>query len=437
MKRDRGAARMLVLMLGLLLILSGRPTIARSQQQQPEYTPAEYNAYTAAAKEASPQQRIKLLDDFIAKFPKSALMPYVYQTYYTTYNQLRDYQKTVDYADKLLAYGDKIDLATRLQALYTRALAFSLSFNEKDPNAADQAKRAHDAALEGLKVLGQIPKPPSMTDEQFTEQKKTPAALFNYTAGFAALQLKDYKAAEDSFKAALANNPKDPITYFRLGVTYLQENPPQSMDGFWALARSVALKGPGEAQVRDYLRKRLLAYQQPGCDNLIDSQMNELIQLAGSAEQRPASFTIPSADDLTKERQTGDVLADLKGGGDKAKLAWLSFCGSEFPEVAAKVIDVTPGTDAVVLRVYRGATPEETEAATTANMEVKVEGQPEAARLQKDDAVLFSGTLVGYDPEPFMLHWDKAKINPEYIPPEKPEPGKRRPRRLPPKRPGA
>jgi tetratricopeptide (TPR) repeat protein len=433
----RGCLAASVLVLGVLISLIGAPALAQSQQQQPEYTPAEYNAYTAAAKEANLQQRVKLLDDFVTKFPKSALLPYAYQTYYAAYNQLRDYPKTVEYADKLLAYGDKIDLATRLQALFTRAVAFSLSFNEKDPNAADQARRSRDAALEGLKVLGQIPKPQNLTDEQFAEQKKAPAALFNYTAGFAALQLKDYKAAEDSFKAALANNPKDPLSYFRLGVAYLQENPPQTMDGFWALARAVALKGPSEAQVRDYLRKRLLIYQQPGCDNLIDTQMNELIQLASSTEQRPVTFTIASADDLTKERQTGDVLADLKAGGDKAKLAWLAFCGSEFPEVVAKVIDVTPGQDAVVLRVYRGATPEETEAATAANMEVKVEGQPEAARLQKDDAVRFSGTLVGYDPEPFLLHWNKAKVNAEDIPPEKPEPGRRRPRRLPPKRPGA
>jgi hypothetical protein len=51
---------------------------------------------------------------------------------------------------------------------------------------------------------------------------------------------------------------------------------------------------------------------------------------------------------------------------------------------------------------------------------VKVVGQPEAARVEKDSAVHFTGTLTSYDPEPtFFLHWEKAKIKEEDIPKEK------------------
>ncbi|MGH9681846.1 MAG: hypothetical protein ACRD4Y_18005, partial [Candidatus Acidiferrales bacterium] len=86
--------------------------------------------------------------------------------------------------------------------------------------------------------------------------------------------------------------------------------------------------------------------------------------------------------------------------------------------------------DNVTLSVFRGATPEEIEAATEPNMTVKVVGQPEASRLQKDDVVRFTGTLTGYTQTPFMLTWDKAKINPEDIPSEK-TPGKRPGRKAP------
>jgi len=42
---------------------------------------------------------------------------------------------------------------------------------------------------------------------------------------------------------------------------------------------------------------------------------------------------------------------------------------------------------------------------------------------------------VSYDPDPaFMLHWDKAKVNPEDIPAEKG--GKRTPHKVAPKSPG-
>jgi hypothetical protein len=159
--------------------------------------------------------------------------------------------------------------------------------------------------------------------------------------------------------------------------------------------------------------------------------------LAANSPDRPSTYTIPSADDLKKIQASSNiltVLADLKGGGDKAKMTWLAICGAEFPEVVGKVIDVVPGTDSVELHLVTGATPEEIEKATEANLDVKVPGQPEAARLQKDDGVRFSGTIVSYDPDPaFMLHWDKAKVNPEDIPAEK---GKHTPHKVAPKNPG-
>ena len=420
-----------------LVVCALVPAVGAVPQERPAPTPAEYNAYQAAANERNPQQRVKLLDDFVAKFPNSTYLPYAYRVYYNTYSELRDYPKTVEYADRELSFGDKLDLGTRLEALYIRALAFHGSYNEKAPDAKEQASRERQAALEGLKVLNQLPKPQGVTDEQFAQNKKGPTALFNYTAGFASLQLKDYKDAIESFTAALAANPNDAVTYFRMGVAYLQMNPPQHMDGFWSLARSVALKGPGEAQVRSYLRNQLLRYQQTGCDKLLDAQMSELLTLAASSAERPASYKIPSAADLEnarKQAETENFITVLKVGGDKAKLLWLGVCGLEFPEVVGKVLDVN-ADNSVVLKMFTGATQEETEAGTTPNMEVKLDGQPGAKRLQKDDYVRFSGTLVAYDPDPFVLHWEKAKVNPEDIPEEKAAPGKR-PARRPTKKPG-
>jgi hypothetical protein len=72
-----------------------------------------------------------------------------------------------------------------------------------------------------------------------------------------------------------------------------------------------------------------------------------------------------------------------------------------------------------LLKVFRGATPEEIEAATTSNMTVKVEGQPDAKKLEKDAVVRFTGTLSGYTQNPFMLNWEKAKINMEDLPTDK------------------
>jgi hypothetical protein len=435
MKRERMAARGIVLAVTLFLCWQAKPAAAQdAPAQQPAYTIPEYNAFQACNAEKNAQTRLKCLDDFVGKFPKSTLMKYIDQMYWSTYNELKNYPKVTEYADKYVAESDaKTDNAARVQAYYSRCAVFEFAYNPKAPDSADQLNKAKAACQDGLTALNSLAKPENMNDQQFADQKKPVAALFYDTVGFAELQLKDYPNAATAFKSALTNAPTDGVAEYRLGVAYLQENPPLSMDGFWALARAVALKAPGDAQIKDYLRKQLVRYQQSGCDNLIDSQMSELLQLAAGAPDRPATYSIPSAADLDKVRQGLNiltVLTDLGGGGDKAKMTWLAVCGSDFPEVVGKVIDVTPGTDTVELHVFTGATSDEMEKATTANMDVKIAGQPEASRLQKDDGVRFSGTLTGYDPSPFMLHWEKGKVNAEDIPPEKKEGQTRKPHKV-------
>jgi tetratricopeptide (TPR) repeat protein len=408
------------------------------QQAQPDYTIAQYNAFQAARAEKDPKTRIKMLDDLTASLGTSKdLLVYIYQAYLDTYTQLKDNAKIIEYADKVVALGDKVAVPARLQALAARTAAFEASFDPKAAGAEDRLKRERDAASMALQLLTQLPKPENVTDAQFADQKKPAIAYFKSAEGFAALQMKDFKAAVEAYKGAVEVNPKDAVAYYRIGVAYLQENPPQYMDGFWAMARAIGLKIQGEAQVRDYLRKQLLVYQQTGCDNLVDAQMNELIQLATNSADRPATYSIPSSADLDKIRQQSNiltVLTDLKAGGDKAKMTWLAICGSEFPEVVGKIIEVTPNADGLTFKVYTGASEEDMEKAATANMEVRVVGQPDTARLQKEDGIRFSGTLAGYDPEPFMLHWDKVKVDPKSIP-EKAEPGTHRPHRIP-KKPG-
>ena len=45
--------------------------------------------------------------------------------------------------------------------------------------------------------------------------------------------------------------------------------------------------------------------------------------------------------------------------------------------------------------------------------------QPILWKLDKDAVVRFTGTLTGYTQNPFMLTWEKAKINAEDLPEEK------------------
>jgi tetratricopeptide (TPR) repeat protein len=432
-RRLAGLAILAALCLMVGSVAGAKPQAAAAQDAaKPQYTMAEYNAYTAAQAIKDPAQQIKALDDFVAKYPNSALLIYVYPLYYNAYSQLKNYPKVMEYADKTLARGDKIEAPVKYQAYYARAFAYS---NMNPPNTdPEMAKKARQAGLDGLKTLNDLKKPDNMSQDDFEKQKKAPAILFNYTAANGAMTLKDYPAAIESYKAVLALTPDDAITSYRIGQAYMSMAPPQQMDAFWYFAKAVTAKGANQAQsnqVKTYLRKLIANYQQAACDNLVDAELNELLQLAGSSADRPASYTLPSSGDLDaarKDMTIASVIADLKAGGDKAKVTWLAACGLEFPDVPGKLIEVTPGTDAVQLKVAFVTSDAEFDAKTTPDMDVKVVGQPDAAKLEKDNPVRFTGTLVAYDPGPaFMLHWDKAKVNEEDIPKEKEKGKKKRP----------
>lgn len=401
------------------------------------YTMPEYNAEQACFNDKNPTSQVKCLDDFVSKYPSSALLIYVYPMYYQAYGQLKNWAKVIEYADKTVALGDKIGPNDKYAALYARATAF---YSLPAPEQATQAKGTIAAAEAGLKLIPDLKKPDQMDEATFDKQKKTGAIYFNGAAAQASMVSKDYASAVKYYKGVLELSPDDAVTDYNLGRAYLGMTPPQNLDGFWYVGRAITSKGATQQQVtqlKSYLRKLIVNYQQAACDNLIEAEFNELLQLAGSSAERPESYKIPSAADLDaarKDMTIASVIADLKAGGDKSKVTWLASCGLEFPDVPGKLMEVTAGatpTDPVVLKVAFVTSDAEFQAATTPNMEVKVVGQPEAGKLEKDNPVRFTGTLASFDPEPaFMLHWDKAKVNAEDLPQEK-APAKKPPVRRP------
>jgi tetratricopeptide (TPR) repeat protein len=403
----------------------------------PQYTMAEYNAFQAAKAETNPAQQVKLLDDFLSKYPNSALLIYIYPLYMQSYGQLKDYPKVIIYSDKLAQLNDKnVDAATRFNAYYTHAIAYTTLISADKTAAKDAAlaKSAQDAVTSALKTLDEVKKPDGVADDAWATQTKTFRMTLNSIGAQAASVQKDWPSAIGFYKAYLALNPDEAITNYNVGRAYLALTPPQTMDGFWYVARGAASKNATQAQskqLKDYLRKLMQNYQQATCDSLVDAQLNELLQLAAGSADRPTSYNLPSAADLTtaqKDMTILSVINDLKAGGDKAKLTWLASCGSEFPGVPGKVIEVTPGatdSDPIVFKIAFVTSDAEFDAATVPNMDLKVIGQPEAKRVEKDSAIHFTGTLTSYDPDPtFMLHWEKGKVNEEDIPKEKAAPKK-------------
>ncbi|MGB2632638.1 MAG: hypothetical protein WAM58_01765 [Candidatus Acidiferrum sp.] len=428
MNATRRMASLAVLIALCLFCLNTIPVAAQDAGGGGQkYTMAEYNAYTAAANEKNPAAQLKALDDFVSKYPGSSLLNYVYPLYYQNYAAQKNYPKVIEYADKELSLGAKLTPTEKYQAYSARAFAYN---NTPNPDPAT-AKAAYQAALDGAKSVADLPLPQGYDQAKFDEDKKKAVLSFNGTAAAAAFAAKDYPDAIAMYKTILASNPDDFISNFNVGRAYLAMNPPQQLDALWAFARAATSKSatPKQADsVKAYMPKVIAAYQGGTvCDALTQAELNELLQLAASSPDRPASYKLYSAADLDaarKDMTIASVVTDLKAGGDKAKLTWTAACGLEFPDVPGKIIDVVVGPDQVELKNAFVTSDAEFEAATTANMDViiKTADQPDAAKLEKGNAVRFTGTLESYDPDPaFMLHWDKAKVNEEDLP----KPGKK------------
>ncbi len=92
---------------------------------------------------------------------------------------MKNYAKTIEVADKLVAMGDKADPAVVLGALQARVQAFSsMQFNPSAPDASEQLTKERDAALQGAKMLEAFPKPANQTMSRggFCTSRKSPAS---------------------------------------------------------------------------------------------------------------------------------------------------------------------------------------------------------------------------------------------------------------------
>ncbi len=425
MNATRRMASLAVLAVLCLLCFNVVPAVGQGAgagaAAQPKYTMPEYNAYTAAAAAKGPDQ-IKLLDDFVAKYPNSALLNYIYPLYYKNYGVQKNFPKTIEYCDKLIALPTAT-VTEKYEAYSVRAYAYN---NIQNPDAAT-ANAAHDAALAGAKVVDAVPMPAGADANTFASEKTKSTIFFYGTAANAALAGKNCAGAVEAYKMVLGITPDDLTANYNLGKAYSCTTPPQQLDALWSYARAATSKNANEQQsksVKTYLRKLVANYQGGTvCDPLTDAEMNELLQLAASSVDRPASYKLFSSADLDAARTSmtiASVFTDLKAGGDKAKISWTAACGLEFPDVPGKVIDVAGEQDPVVVKTAFVTSDAEFQAATAADMEFKIPGQPEAGKLEKDGFVHITGTLTSYDPDPaFMIHWEKGKVNADDLPKDK------------------
>jgi tetratricopeptide (TPR) repeat protein len=170
-----------------------------------------------------------------------------YQTIIQSYQQLNDAAKMTEWGEKAL--GFKPDDLTTL-AMLSNVMAERPPSNEEEKTK--QMKRAEEMAKQALTLLPTFLSSPEGANIPAAGKAELTSQL-NYTLGLIYLHQKKLSDSEQEFLAALKAKPNDPVTYYRLGIAYVQNMKNDlAMD---ALGKSVFLKGVSEAGARDILKQ--------------------------------------------------------------------------------------------------------------------------------------------------------------------------------------
>jgi tetratricopeptide (TPR) repeat protein len=170
-----------------------------------------------------------------------------YQTIVQCFQQLNDAPKVMEWGDKAL--GFKPDDMNTL-ALVSNVMAERPPSNELEKNK--QMQRAEELADQALALLPKFLTSPEAANLQ-AQGKAELTSQLHYTLGLIYLQQKKYGQSQQELLTAIKSKPNDPVTYYRLGIAYVQDlKNDQAMD---ALGKSVFLKGVSEAGARDVLKQ--------------------------------------------------------------------------------------------------------------------------------------------------------------------------------------
>jgi hypothetical protein len=384
-----------------------------AQKKGPQWkSRAEYDAFQAILKAASPEAKVTAANAFLAKYPNSDFKALADYAKFQSYLQLNNVHGAADAAKSALKNNP--NNLVKVNALHYLAYVFPYTYKPSDPDAATQLTQAQTQAKEGLQLLQQLQKPPNVSQDQFEAQIKKFRADFNRALGFASLEQKDSATAITYLKAAEQDNPKDSYTTLFLGQAYLSLKPPDYNNALWSLARGVnlakAANAPNLAGVRK-LYDQWYEYRHGS-----NSGEQGLVAQAGSSETPPSGFNVAPP---PKHAKTGNAAVDayysmedaLSVGGDAAQSAWNGYKGQPLA-IVGYVESVSRGPDSGTYDVKTDVLPQDRGQSGIYQLEL-ITNQADAKYLKLGDPMHFKGTISAYTMKPnFVLTISDAEIDP-------------------------
>ena len=172
---------------------SGKASPSNAPQapaEAPKIDPEEEKAYKAFNDANAPQQadvRIKLGEQFLAKYPQSRYAVQIYERLMQDYLDKQEFDKMYDAGDKALAINPD-----DVTVLVVTGWVYPHNYNPDEPNAEKRLSEAEAKEKHALDVLSKLPKPANMTDEQFAKAKDSLASQAHSGLGLIYFRRQDY-----------------------------------------------------------------------------------------------------------------------------------------------------------------------------------------------------------------------------------------------------
>ncbi len=381
---------------------------AQPQQKKEIKDQAEYNAYVGAIQQQDPAAKISGLEAFLTQYPNSVVKEDALEALMGAYQQTGNAAKMSDAANRLLQANPNNIRALAVLSFYHRSLA------QAGQDAQNNLNLARQFGEKGLQALPSFPKPEGMKDPDFEKLKEQMSGIFNGAVGLAALQTKDYATATKDLKVAADLSPNDFSTVYPLALAFLQEAPPDYMNGIWygARAASIAPNPQMEQQIEKYVKSMYTKYHGS------DEGWPNVMATAKASPTPPADFKITQYIPPTPAQQAHD-LASKKTPKDMSFAEWELVLSAGQQADADVVWNAIKGVSLQMEGQVISAEPTKIEIAASeddiqakrADIVLDMSGTIPPKLMPKEGQTLdFEGTPTSYTPSPFVMTMEKGAL---------------------------
>jgi hypothetical protein len=314
------------------------PSAAPAQPKKIIQNPDEYNAYIAAINTADATKKAQMMESFLQTYPNTVMKEEGLEVLLKAYQQLNNTAQIKGTSQRLLVVSPNNLTALALLSYLARAQA-----QAGGADAAASLQEAGQLGTRGLQALEKATKPEGYSDEQWNTMKNSFRTIFLGSVGHAALQAKDYAAAQQSLKEVVALQPADVNSIYLLARAYLEPKPPAVEGLFW-----IAKAAGSAPQLLPYAKNQYARYHGS------EEGFEELMASAKSSPTIPEGFTVRPAPSPAEQaavmlsKATPDKLSFAEwqfiltnGGKESSDQVWNAIKGKQV-QLIAVVIEAGP-----------------------------------------------------------------------------------------------